>query len=199
MPARPARLPLLSILAAIAFAACGGVGASPSGAPSASATAPSVDASGATSPSTAGSPSASAAAADITVSAMEYRFEGMPATVESGTVLGLRNDGRELHEMAIYRRNDDVTQSFEDILALPPDEGITLVTEAGVVFAAPGEVAADTVTVSEPGDYVMLCFVPVGMTELPSQDPNVSPGGTPPADGPPHFTQGMIHTFTVGS
>lgn len=187
MSARPARLLLLSVVAATAVATCGGVGASPPGDAS-----PSVDASGA-----AGSPPASGAAADITVSAVDYRFEGMPATVESGTVLGLRNDGQELHEMAVYRRNDDVTQSFEDILALPPDEGIKLVTEAGVVFAAPGEEAADTVTVTEPGDYVMLCFVPVGMKELPSQDPNASPGGTPPADGPPHFTQGMIHTFTV--
>ena len=192
MSARPARLLLLSVLAATAFAACSGVGASPSGDPS---TAP--PASTGASLSASGSPSASGAAADITVSGKDYRFEGMPATVESGTVLGFRNDGQELHEMAVYRRNNDVTQSFEDILALPPDEGIKLVTEAGVVFAAPGEAATDTVTVTEPGDYVMLCFVPVGMKELPSQDPNASPGDTPPADGPPHFTQGMIHTFTV--
>jgi len=128
---------------------------------------------------------------------VEYAFEGAPATVPVGTELGFRNDGQEVHEMAVFRRNDDVTQSFEDILALPPDEGIKLVTEAGVVFAAPGETAEETVTVDQPGDYVMLCFVPVGMTEIPSLDPNASPAVTPGAQGPPHFTQGMIQTFTV--
>lgn len=47
-------------------------------------------------------------------------------------------------------------------------------------FAEPGDEGSALVTL-EPGDYAMVCFVPVG-------------GGE---DGPPHFTEGMLHEFTV--
>ena len=47
-------------------------------------------------------------------------------------------------------------------------------------FAPPGE-GGSTLAELSAGDYAMICFIPVG-------------GGE---DGPPHFTQGMIHEFTV--
>ena len=38
---------------------------------------------------------------------------------------------------------------------------------------------------AEPGNYAAVCFVSVGSV------------GETEGDGPPHFTQGMVHEFTV--
>ena len=68
--------------------------------------------------------------------------------------------------------------------------------DVGFAFAEPGATAAQTVTIGEPGDYLMVCFIPAGTTSLPSIDPNAS---APPSlgTGAPHFTLGMLKEFTV--
>jgi plastocyanin len=127
------------------------------------------------------------------VTGVEYRFDGVPATATAGTVLGFTNAGQEAHELVAVRRNDDVTMSFQELLALPQEEALSMVSIAGGVTANPGETADATVTLAEPGTYALLCFVPVGMTEIPeSLDPNASL-----PTGAPHFTQGMIAEVTV--
>lgn len=50
-------------------------------------------------------------------------------------------------------------------------------------------VAEDDYVVADlkPGDYVALCFIPMGMTNTDG----------PPPDGPPHAMQGMVAESTV--
>lgn len=194
MPVRPSRLAPACLTLAFALAACSGAGSSPatSAAPAESAAAPSVDASA----SPAASGPAASGAADITVTAVDFGFEGVPDQVASGTTMALTNTGQEVHEMVVVRKLPTTTQTFEELLALPGDQAMALVQDVGFAFAEPGATAAETVTVGEPGDYLMVCFIPAGTTSLPSIDPNAS---APPSlgTGAPHFTLGMRKEFTV--
>ena len=117
----------------------------------------------------------------VDVSAVNYAFVDMPATLPAGTTsFSLTNDADEDHELVLLRKNDGETRTAEELLALPQDEAETLVTFSGVTFASPGQtgyVAAEL----EPGAYFTVCFLPVG-------------GGE---DGPPHFTEGMVAEFEV--
>lgn len=134
--------------------------------------------------------------ADITVTGVNYAFAGIPDAVPAGTVLGFRNDGTEVHEMAVARLNDDVTQGLPELLALPQEQFAQLVTFTGHTMAPPGEDGEATVTVDQPGTYVMLCFIPVGMTEMPEGSPGASPAASMPA-GVPHALVGMAKMFSV--
>ena len=125
----------------------------------------------------------------VAVSAVDYAFEGVPATVPAGNVaLELTNNGAEQHEMIVFRKADGVTQPIEEILNLPEEETESLVVFAGAAFAPPGE-SGSALAQLEPGEYAMACFIPVGTTA----DADPEAGG----DGPPHFTQGMLTEFTV--
>lgn len=122
----------------------------------------------------------------VEVSGVEYAFEGVPDTIQSGRVGFLfSNDGEELHEMVVFRINEGVDQPFEEILQLPQEEGQELVTFVDAGFGPPGESDAEVMEL-EPGRYGIACFVPMGST-----DPDA------PADGPPHFTEGMLAELTV--
>jgi hypothetical protein len=112
----------------------------------------------------------------------EYLFDGMPDTLEAGTVaVTMANAGAEPHVMIVYRKNDGETRSAEELLALPEEEGQKAGSEVGAVFAMPGASSIGLVLLTR-GDYVYFCPIPVG-------------GGD---DGPPHFTKGMYGEFTVG-
>ncbi len=117
----------------------------------------------------------------VDVSAVNYAFVDMPATLPAGTTsFSLTNDADEDHELVLFRLADGETRSAEELLALPQEEAEASVTFSGVTFASPGEtgyVAAEL----EPGAYFVSCFLPVG-------------GGE---DGPPHFTEGMVAEFEV--
>ena len=123
------------------------------------------------------------------VEAADYSFSGLPDEIEAGvTSFELTNGGSELHEMVLFRRNDGVTQSFEELLALPEDQAMENVTMVGIAGPVPpGQQPGHAVADLEPGDYIALCFIPVG---------SVDPAG-PPAEGPPHFLHGMQQQFTV--
>jgi uncharacterized cupredoxin-like copper-binding protein len=181
----------LSIAAIAVFAAaCTTPGASSSPAPASPA------ASDAASPaaSDVASPSASTTAEVVTVTAVEYAFQGAPATAAAGTQFGMKNGGKELHELVLVRKNDGVTESWDALLQLPEDQALSKVTMVGQVMAEPGKDAEGTVTADKAGEYLMICFVPVGMTALPSGEPD--PSAEPPA-GEPHFVKGMLHELTV--
>jgi hypothetical protein len=122
------------------------------------------------------------------VTASDYAFEGVPEELSAGpTSFELTNDGEELHELMLVRKNDGVTTSADELLALPEEEALSQVTPVGSpAFAAQGEddsLVADL----EPGDYIGVCFIPVGTT---SEE-------APPPEGPPHAMQGMVLEFTV--
>ncbi len=124
----------------------------------------------------------------VDATAVEYAFQGIPATMEAGpTSFDLRNSGKELHELALFKKKDGVTESFDEILELSEEEGQAKVEQVGNSFAAPGDTDYAVVDLEE-GEYVALCFVPVGTT---------SEESAPPEDAPPHFTRGMKTEFEV--
>ncbi|MGH9137147.1 MAG: hypothetical protein ACRD0G_08880 [Acidimicrobiales bacterium] len=127
--------------------------------------------------------------ATVDVTAADFRFEGVPEHVGAGPVtVRLTNEGNELHEFALFRRNDGVDQPVEELLQLPDDEVLQLVTPVGEpVFAAPGDEDSATYDL-ESGEYVAVCLIPVGTT---SEDAEPTP------DAPPHAAEGMVAEFTV--
>lgn len=123
------------------------------------------------------------------VTTTEYAFAGIPDTLDAGvTSFDLTNSGGEVHEMVLLRKNDGVTETAEEILALPQAEGLQKASLLGVAGPTPPGSPAYVVADLEAGDYIAVCFIPVGTTSFDG----------PPAEGPPHFTQGMFQEFTVG-
>jgi plastocyanin len=167
------------VLVALVLAACGTGG---SGSASAE---PSTAASAAASVTTSGD-----AEGTVTVTAVDYAFSGIDAEVPAGTTFSFVNEGSELHEIAVVRRNEGVTESWEELLSMSEEETADLITIVGHLMAEPGEEAEGTLTVDEAGDYFAVCFVPMGVTSM-DEMPDAS------AMGAPHFTAGMQMEFTV--
>lgn len=123
----------------------------------------------------------------VDVTAVDYAFEGLDDVEAGPASFEFTNSSEsEMHELVLLRKNEGTTESAEELLQLPEEEAMSKVTFTGVTFADPGEddyFVADL----EAGDYMAVCFIPVGASEENEE-------GT----GPPHFTQGMIHEFTVG-
>lgn len=117
-----------------------------------------------------------ASAQVVTVTAVDYGFEA-PASVASGTVtLKLVNKGKELHHLAVAKLEQGHT--IEDLQKAPPGPPPEwFKTIGGPNAPALGGSASATVTL-EPGNYVLMCFIP-------------SP------DGKPHFMKGMMKPLTV--
>jgi hypothetical protein len=148
--------------------------------------------------------------AEIDVTASEYQFEGVPTEIPAGpAIISLENAGEQVHEFIVMRINDDVTLSVEELLALPEEESEAMVTPAAFAFSFPGDVAFTTTDLT-PGRYVALCFLPEGATPevlmqleelgLDGPEATLPAGETIPPElqvGPPHFTKGMVHEFTV--
>ncbi len=118
----------------------------------------------------------------VSVTAVDYAFEGVPETLPAGTLaFEFENaSDEEEHEMVVFKKNDP-SQSTEELFELPEEEAMAAITFAGFAFASPGDSSSSLISFDEPGDYTMVCFIPVG-------------GGE---EGPPHFTQGMVAEFTV--
>jgi plastocyanin len=188
-------LPILAITVAACTAPAGS--ASPSAATSASpsaSTAPSVAPEASASPAVSESPAGSADAGTVTITGIEYSFRDAPTTASVGTTFALANGGQELHEMLVVRKNPDTTESWDELIAMNEDIAFTKVTFVGAAMAEPGQTAADTVTVDEPGEYLMVCFIPVGMQTIPPGTPDPNESLAPAA---PHHEMGMLHEFTV--
>lgn len=124
---------------------------------------------------------------ELEVTAREYEFEGVPDSLDAGIVaVTLENEGKESHEIVLFRRADGETRSFDDLLALDEDEAKGALEEKGGTFAEPGASAPGLFQLDEPGDYVAVCFIPTGTT--PDNEES---------EGAPHFTNGMKVEFTV--
>lgn len=142
----------------------------------------------------------------VSITAVNYAFQGAPATVAAGSRITLTNAADdELHELVAMRLDDDTDLSVEELVALPEDEFEQHVAPgppAMVVIAPPGEEGFPVLgdgTITEPGRYALVCFIPTGA------DPDeylaaAQEGGEGPPQvegGPPHFTQGMFAELTV--
>ena len=130
-----------------------------------------------------------AGATPVTISASEYAFAGTEALAAVGSyAVSLENVGQELHELVIQQLAADETRPLEELIALPEPPPTT---DVAFAFACPGATAdAVGVELTEPGRYVVLCFLPTGL--LPT---------TPPEEieslGPPHAFQGMALELQV--
>jgi hypothetical protein len=130
--------------------------------------------------------------AELTVTATEYAFGGLPATLEAGAVvIDFENTGEEFHQLLVLRVNDGVTETLDELLALPEAEGQSKAAPVGGAFAAPGGTGHGMIDF-EPGRYIAICFLPTGAT--PENMPLIEAGEH---DGAPHFTQGMVVEFNV--
>ena len=137
----------------------------------------------------------------VVVTAVDYRYEGLPDTVPVGTKFSLVNEGTEPHELVALLIPADETRPIDELLQLP-DEEIDAIFGAAepatVILAAtgqtdtPGAVVGDG-TLTEPGRYAVVCFLPVG-----SDDSILESDGPPPeGEAPPHASQGMAAELTV--
>jgi hypothetical protein len=127
-----------------------------------------------------------------TVTARDYAFEGMPDEIDAGVVsIELANEGTEYHELALVKKKDGVTESFDEILALADEDEQQAKAEfvTGIEATAP-ESTEYTVVELEPGSYLLACFLSVGSTP----DRFERETGV---DGPLHVSKGMRRELTV--
>jgi hypothetical protein len=122
----------------------------------------------------------------VQVTATDNAYQGLPGTLPAGTIgITLSDHGTDAHQVLLLRVNDGVTQSFAEILNLPPEQQVQVATAVGAAEADPGDTS--TVFLRLPsGRYGAADFVPQGTTSL------VAPGS-----GPPHYSLGMQGEFTV--
>jgi len=140
--------------------------------------------------------------AQLNVTLSEFAFGGIPEELPAGgAIVSALNTGEQVHEIVVFRLNDDMTMTAEELFALPEEELFPNLTFAGAGFAVPGEIGSAVLNLT-PGRYVAICFLPDGLTpEIFEQaggqlGPDVS---FPPGVelGAPHFTHGMLQEFTV--
>lgn len=141
-----------------------------------------------------------------TVTAEDYAFEDLPATVDAGTTFKLTNTSeRELHEMVMFRIPDNERRSVEELIRLPEEEQATIFAgEPAMVLLAPPNggdqiTAVGTGELTEPGRYAVVCFIPTGADPGAYLAAAQAGGDGPPqvAGGPPHAFSGMIGQVTV--
>ncbi|MET0146312.1 MAG: hypothetical protein ABW328_16245 [Ilumatobacteraceae bacterium] len=133
----------------------------------------------------------------LTVTGNEYEFGGLPTELPAGvTVVTLENIGEEVHEIAFFKVNDGVTETLDELLAMPEEEVDTKGSVVGVAFGFPGE-SAQAVVDLEPGRYVALCFLPQHNTPEMIASMSGPEDSLPAGAGPPHFMAGMVQEITV--
>ncbi|MEJ7800480.1 MAG: hypothetical protein WKF60_08175 [Ilumatobacter sp.] len=148
-----------------------------------------------------------APAETVEIVAADYAFTNVPASIAPGTKLSLTNSSSaELHEMVVFRIPDTETRSIEELVALPEKEQEAIFgagPPAIVQLAMPGSdepiPALGDGTLTEPGRYAMVCFIPQGVDPQAYMDAAASSGDGPPdvAGGPPHAALGMYAELTV--
>ena len=158
----------------------------------------------------------------VEVGGVEYAFTGLPTSVPAGTTLTFTNDGAEVHELVVTRLADDVTESFEELMALN-ESGVDLEAEGYIdtefgdqmLLAIAGQTAEGSITLEKEGRYVALCFIPTGLesakleelgVDISTLGPDTDPSTLSPEvqaflgevmANPPHMAQGMIEEFVV--
>lgn len=127
---------------------------------------------------------------NVEVTAVDFSFEADLDGLETGrTMFQFANQGSELHEMALIRINEGTTETVEELLEMPEEEAEQKTSFVGVAFAAPGGGSTMFADLGA-GRYVILCFVPTGTTSFEDIET---------AEGPPHFTKGMVREFAIES
>lgn len=116
------------------------------------------------------------AGSDIAVTAVEYKFHGVPEAVSEGEyTFTLENEGEEPHELYLFFISGD--QGIEELLELPEKEVSEFTQAVDRAEAKPGGSAEFTAGLV-PGRFGYVCFVSA-------------------PDGTPHAFLGMAGEFTV--
>ena len=115
----------------------------------------------------------------VTVHASEFAFTA-PKNASAGTItFRMVNDGKQLHHLAIIKLlNGKTAKDFMESMKKPGPPPAWTVAVGGPNAIAPGQTTDATLTL-EPGNYILVCFVP-------------SPG-----DPTPHVMKGMISALTI--
>lgn len=149
-----------------------------------------------------------AAAKTVTVTASDYKYQGLPKTMKAGsTKLMLTNAStKEVHELVVQRIPDAEKRPVSELVKLPEKEQEALFPQGPppLVLVAPPNGAAQIAalgdgTLKEKGRYLVACFIPTGADpaaylkamEAATDGPPEVPGGAP------HFEQGMFGEITV--
>jgi hypothetical protein len=146
--------------------------------------------------------SSPSAAGTIAVTASDYHFAGVPATIPAGSKLTFTNSSnKEFHEMVVFRLDDSEKRTVPELLALGEEQLMAMfgnAEPAAVLLGPPGgapqiEAVGDG-TLSEPGRYMFVCTIPVGADPAEIAKAMSAPDGPPPAADPkatPHYMAGM--------
>lgn len=124
----------------------------------------------------------------LDVTGIDYAFEDIPDQIDAGRVaIRFSNDSaaNEPHELVLATGADG--QSAADLAALPIDQLFQQARPLAVAFTTGPDTHATTLVDLEPGEYLVICTLPVGGFAE-GQD-------GPPAD--PHSHHGMVTTLTV--
>ena len=180
--------------------------AAPSTAAAPTSAPPTTAASTTAAPTTAAPTTVPAAPAEVRVTASDFRFGGLPAKVRVGTKLTLANESAtELHELVAVKLPDTETRSVEELLQLPPEEleAVAPGLPAAVLVSLPNSPSAIPAvgdgTLTEPGRYAVICFIPTGIDPGEYLAAAQAAGGPPqiPGAGAPHHQQGMFAELIV--
>lgn len=145
----------------------------------------------------------------VDVALVDYGYEGLPSSVAAGTTFTVSNRSEtELHELVAIRVPDGEDRSAAELFQLPEEELMPALFGSGppepaaVLLATPGSdetiPAVGDGTLSEPGRYVVACFIPTGADPQEYLQAAATSEGPPEvAGGPPHFTQGMFAELNV--
>jgi hypothetical protein len=143
----------------------------------------------------------------VAITGVDYAFEGVPETVPAGSTLTLTNASDvEVHEIVAIRISEDSDLSVAQLVELPEDEldaHLVPGPPATVIVALPAEDGMAVVgdgTLTEPGRYALVCFIPQGADpqELLAAFESEEEGPPDIDGGPPHAFLGMFAELTVG-
>ena len=103
------------------------------------------------------------------------------------------------------RKNEGVTESWDELLAMPDEESNSKVTLVGHLIVGPGKASPDAFAVEQEGDYFAVCLIPQGTTHDPTvtfdpmatADPAAAQASGEPMGGVPHAFLGMRQEFAV--
>jgi hypothetical protein len=129
----------------------------------------------------------------VDVTGLEYEFQGIPETIETGiTIFRFNNTGAEVHELAIGRlKGDDSAEDVAEGSAEAAEENLRFVAHALV----PPEQIRFVAAKLKAADYAALCFIPVGTTDPETHEQDEGEHGG--EDAETHAAEGMFAGFTV--
>lgn len=194
---RPLRLAAATFAGLVALGACGDDSPSATGSTGSTPVA--------SSPGTSSPGTSSPAPGVVEVTAIDFGYAGIPASVPAGTRFTLVNDApAELHELVAFRLPDDEVRPVSELALLPAAELMPILgaEPATVLLAAPGGEQIPAVgdgTLATPGRYALICMIPTGVDPAEYLAAAAASAGGPPQveGGPPHIVHGMWAELVV--